>query len=399
MRFLSSAGALIAIPLFLLDRAHLLVLAVVWAAIWGATWLWLRPFRRHLYILTVLLPLTGFAGEMVFRFRYFGWDGFSFDHYRPASYGHPWSGFEFSRNTYTGLKGRQTVVFKGSPFRVNDRGFRGADYSLEKPENVYRIIVTGASVPLGSGVADDETMFAVLERALNEALPGHRVEVLNLSRGGSSLGAMVHTIRHAGLAYQPDLIFVFMDEFVLQSRPFDEQAPRVRNLHVSTIRKIIEPRYSFFSSRFFFFRAVRVHTNAVGRRVLEFFFPPDRNKLAVRELALAQHAYLVEGVERLKDVVGDRKVALYVLRQQDTAWRDEIGKSFRDVVDELAEQHGMYTLIAPSGLLGGYQESELVLYPGDRHPNALAHRLYGEGLFPQVLDIVRNDLGLPHEND
>lgn len=399
VRFILCAGALLGIPLLLLDLVHLMIPVVVFLMVWVFSWWWLPTYRRHLYVLTLMIPLVGAAGEFAFRFRYFGFDGLSLDRYRPASYGNPWSTFEFSRETYTRLKPNQTVMFKGQPFTVNDRGFRGRNYAIPKPDGTFRVVVTGASVPLGSGVADDETMFAILERKLNTAFPDTEIEIVNMSRGGSSMGNMVHTLRHAGLEYEPDMIFFFMDHYAVEPRDFKELGPRTRVVNVSLWRKVVDPRFRFFMSRFFFFRVVRVHINMMGRTVISFLTPQKEDTPRPREVSERERTYLKEGLAALNAVADDQHVVLYLLRRQDATWRRELGVSFHETVKELAEHHGMRIVEVPPGLFGPYQESDLALYPGDQHPNAFAHSLQAEGLYPGFLAIMRELLGQPHEGE
>lgn len=60
-------------------------------------------------------------------------------------------------------------------YNINEDGYRGAKVATPKPANTKRYLLTGDSFAFGHGVADDETVSAVLAKKL-----GENVEVVNL---------------------------------------------------------------------------------------------------------------------------------------------------------------------------------------------------------------------------
>ena len=70
------------------------------------------------------------------------------------------------------------------PVRINNQGFRGADFALAKPAGTFRILCLGDSTTFGWSVADDETYPFQLEKLLRERYPGRPVQVLNLGVTG-----------------------------------------------------------------------------------------------------------------------------------------------------------------------------------------------------------------------
>ena len=92
---------------------------------------------------------------------------------------------------------------------VNSDGFRGRDYPVEKPKEVYRIIVLGDSFAFGYGVNDNETFSYYLEQKLNSLnISGKRFEVLNLGVGGYNTFQEVESLNIKGLKYNPDLVII-----------------------------------------------------------------------------------------------------------------------------------------------------------------------------------------------
>ena len=93
----------------------------------------------------------------------------------------------FDPQVFWKFKPNQILDAKGiykKPVRINNFGFRGKDFQLEKKPGTYRIICLGDSVTFGWSVADEETYPAQLEKILQEKYPDRDIEVLNLGVTG-----------------------------------------------------------------------------------------------------------------------------------------------------------------------------------------------------------------------
>ena len=98
---------------------------------------------------------------------------------------------------------------------VNKLGLRGAETTLEKPADVYRILMLGDSFTVGRGVRDDETFSVLLQAALNAAPAGEcrrkKIEVLN---GGTDSYAPILSyiqFRRDLAPLEPDLVVFNLD--------------------------------------------------------------------------------------------------------------------------------------------------------------------------------------------
>ncbi len=94
----------------------------------------------------------------------------------------------------------------GTQISINRYGFRGRDYSLEKPKDVYRIVVLGDSITFGNNLPADQNYPAVLEK--NFLKSNRPVEVLNLGLGGYDTLQEVATLEDIGLQFSPDLVIL-----------------------------------------------------------------------------------------------------------------------------------------------------------------------------------------------
>lgn len=106
-------------------------------------------------------------------------------------------------------------------FPINQSGFRGNDYSLEKPDGTYRIIVLGDSTTVGIGVPKLDDIFTQrLETSLNaDKAEPLRFEVMNMGVGGYHTMQEAETLRVKGLAYNPDMVLVVfcVNDFALHA--------------------------------------------------------------------------------------------------------------------------------------------------------------------------------------
>jgi len=89
---------------------------------------------------------------------------------------------------------------------INNHGFRGREYSLNKPAGTFRIVVIGDSITFGNRLAPEENYPAVLESLYQQA--SKSVEVLNLGLGGYDTLQEVATLKDIGLQFDPDLVIL-----------------------------------------------------------------------------------------------------------------------------------------------------------------------------------------------
>lgn len=78
------------------------------------------------------------------------------------------------------------------------------EYAQEKPEDVYRILVTGPSFAFGWGSNYEEIFPSLIEAELR--VPGKRVEVMNLGTPSQGSAHQLCWIEKVGYAYEPDLV-------------------------------------------------------------------------------------------------------------------------------------------------------------------------------------------------
>jgi carbamoyltransferase len=87
--------------------------------------------------------------------------------------------------------------------KINLQGIRSdREYSFQKPQSVYRIIVCGDSMAAGQFINNSHRFSELLERRI----PG--LEVLNLALEGSGTDQQLLLYEHVGLKFEHDLVLV-----------------------------------------------------------------------------------------------------------------------------------------------------------------------------------------------
>lgn len=98
---------------------------------------------------------------------------------------------------------------------ANSLGFPGPEYPEEKPDDVFRILVTGDAFSSAEGVDTGQGWSRLLESRLNEMAGGNKVEVLNFSMTGYGPNQYAEVVKEFAPRYQVDLVIVevFVNDF------------------------------------------------------------------------------------------------------------------------------------------------------------------------------------------
>lgn len=94
--------------------------------------------------------------------------------------------------------------------KINSRGLRDREHTLEKPAGVYRIAVLGDSYAEALQVDLEETFWSLLPARLAACgfQAGQRIEAINFGVSGYGTAQELLTLRQRVWAYDPDLVLV-----------------------------------------------------------------------------------------------------------------------------------------------------------------------------------------------
>jgi len=93
---------------------------------------------------------------------------------------------------------------------INSFGFRGAEISKEKPENIYRIIMLGGSTLFGvPSTSDYTTIPGFLQKKFETTNSDFKVEIINAGSSGAYSKTETLYVKDKLLDFDPDLIIVY----------------------------------------------------------------------------------------------------------------------------------------------------------------------------------------------
>jgi len=94
-------------------------------------------------------------------------------------------------------------------YTTNSLGYRSPEFTLEKPDNVYRILILGDSITFGWGVEDNQTFSYLLQQQLNQKYPDKKIEIINAGWHDSYAPDSYYVyLKNEGLALNPDLVIL-----------------------------------------------------------------------------------------------------------------------------------------------------------------------------------------------
>ena len=102
-----------------------------------------------------------------------------------------------------------TKEFQEKHVRYNKHGYRDYEYSLKKPEGIFRVLILGDSQTFGSGIKNlEETWVKKLEAKLQNERRNESIEVLSISGPGWNSDTHLYELFENGFKFNPDLVIL-----------------------------------------------------------------------------------------------------------------------------------------------------------------------------------------------
>ena len=93
---------------------------------------------------------------------------------------------------------------------INNLGFRGEEFSPEKPDDIYRIFMVGGSTMFGHGATSDQTTIpGVVQKSFENYTDEFKIEVINAGIQGADSYAETKIIENKLINYSPDMVVVY----------------------------------------------------------------------------------------------------------------------------------------------------------------------------------------------
>ncbi len=93
---------------------------------------------------------------------------------------------------------------------VNALGFRGQEFTSEKPENTFRIFLVGGSTAFGAGAtSDDTTISGFLQKKFDDIKLTKKIQIINAGISSATSFEEMYYIKHTLAQLNPDLIIIY----------------------------------------------------------------------------------------------------------------------------------------------------------------------------------------------
>ena len=298
----------------------------------------------------------------------------------PAGTPEEWKDLPVLDGLVAASRPNQLGIYNGVLFETNKAGFRGPDRMVKKHPVLFRAVLMGDSVTMGSGVINEENYASLLQHSFDASamLPKRKFQVLNIGLAGLNTVWAVARLKKLGLKYDPDLIVYGYTLNDIEGKAYrSTMVPRYTNPFLFANSNLYLVRY--LAPRFYSMLAT------IARPVGSYSYELDDNYFRNPEAWGRVEASLDE----LASIAEKRKICVVMLIHTRLV---SLG-----VLHPFTEH---YAVAAEAGRKRGFYVSEsfryhkglkgddLWLRPWDQHPNAQGHRI----LYQALTDGLR---GLP----
>ena len=99
---------------------------------------------------------------------------------------------------------------KTESITINSLGFRGDEFSIDKPDSTYRIFMLGGSTMFGYGATSDKTTIpGYLKEFFYKDYEGYDVEIINSGIQGADSFDELNLVKTKLLSYSPNMIIIY----------------------------------------------------------------------------------------------------------------------------------------------------------------------------------------------
>jgi len=305
-------------------------------------------------ILVICLVLGLGAGEAVLRIKNLSMQNYDIEMWRYAKElktpsADPALGHEHIKNS--------SALLQSVDIRTNAWGLRGGPV-VDMPAGGRRILVLGASITLGWGVKEEDTLTSVLERKFAEK--GEPVQVLNAGIGNYNAERYVKHFFHDLKDLKPTDIVVHY--FLRDAEKLEAGGGNffLRNSELAVtlwiaMNRLIGPQGE---------GSINDHYKAVYDTQSEGYKTMEASLMELADYAKANNIRLT--LAMVPDVHNLENYPFTDIHQRMKSVAEGMGYRFVDLLPAF----------------GTLSPEDVWAMPGDPHPNALGHKLMADALFP-----------------
>jgi lysophospholipase L1-like esterase len=260
--------------------------------------------------------------------------------------------------------------YYGVSVETNSLGLRDYEYSIEKPENMKRVIFLGDSFTFGWGVPLKKLYSKQVEKMLSRV--GQKAQVINMGVGNYNSIMEVELFKQKGLILEPDMVVLMY--FVNDTEP----VPRVKSKAEYFVLK-----HSYFMA-FLFDRLVKLKT-AFDKNF-------DWKKYYLSLYSQENAVNLAENEKAIKELINlcrthQIKLVIVNIPELRSLKQYQFDKATMHIKDLAAEGKVPFLDLLPA--LVGQEAESLWVSEEDPHASELANRIIAEEIYDKIAPVIQ----------
>lgn len=273
---------------------------------------------------------------------------------------------------------------------INSLGYRGEEFTRQKPAGEFRILMTGDSFTFSVLVDDASTLPAQIERNLRDRCRAGSIRVVNAGLPGSTIDGQDEIVKR-GLTLSPDLVVIVFHENDLTDlmAPLWDRMKANREAKSTGITGIVWPLFRNLALWNFSLKIYdKWRINRATQEALS--ATPQTNKLPEPDAWSPElRAKYRDRLVGLRDILASRGIGLVFAAMPGQSSVE--GKRDAEIVHwaiQMAKEAGIPTASALEGLRKGLPvPGQGYLLPIDGHASALGNKVAGAAIAQQMFEL------------
>jgi lysophospholipase L1-like esterase len=293
-------------------------------------------------------------------------------------------GYEYKPNNTFSYRYGKTGLFSGGlniPVNINSYGLRNPEISIEKEENIFRILVIGDSFTMGMGVEAEEAyptrLQALIQSKASEPL---KIEVINAGVEGYNLIQCAAWYLNRGRALKPDLLVWAFNVNDLETRNQMKFNTATEPPSETSSKKSASSIALLFPTDMQSFYDQIILNSQIYRLWLKTRQIPALGPPAIRADAI-KLAPFIEKVKEACDL--DNTSIIAVLLPDMHVKKNTIHPSSKWFASKCQAEN--IPVISLASVFAGENIKDFHVHPCDPHPNARAHTVFAEKISQSII--------------
>jgi lysophospholipase L1-like esterase len=267
---------------------------------------------------------------------------------------------------YINRPGDSYDMREGASVTINREGFRGDDFSFDKPKGTVRILCVGDSMTFGWGAPQNSIFPVILEKiALEEGFP---CEVVTAAACSWNTRTEFNFFQKRGKLYNPDILLLLVVGNDLLTP--ENSTPRREDFFRHMMAGRMGLRHSYLLRAYFHFQSKFL----AGPEFIEAYERDptvfDENLQALGEMISLCESLDIRPLVFL-GVTGDGSSAF--------------DQMYQSLYGNVLNEHGISTNVCQVY----FSDRDLKVSPADTHASALGHQLVAQTMYPKLRPLLQ----------